>query len=84
MVAQPAVSTLACKTSGFVATAYPTGNYGLDVHIDTGVLGISQGGFMSAVQDLIIAPVWMAIVWLVHALLVMLEWGFSIDLLGGS
>ncbi len=38
---------------------------------------------MSAVQDLVIAPVWMAIVWLVHALLVMLEWGFSVDLLGG-
>ncbi len=27
-----------CETSGFVASADPTGNYGIDVHIDTGLL----------------------------------------------
>jgi hypothetical protein len=51
------------------------------VHIDTGVLGLSRGGLMSAVQDLLVTPLWMALVWVVHALCVMLEWCFTLDLL---
>src|SRR5947209_1988030 len=70
-----------CETSGFIAAAAPTGDYGIDVHIDTGFLGFSRGGVLSLVQDLFIQPLWMAIVWTVHALVVMLEWGFTIDLL---
>lgn len=70
-----------CQTSGFIAAAAPTGNYGVDVHIDTGVLGLSAGGLLSTVQDLFITPLWMALVWSVHALIVMLEWSFTIDLL---
>jgi hypothetical protein len=70
-----------CSTSGFSAAGAPTGNYGLDVHIDTGLLGLSDGGLLSIVQDLFVAPVWMALVWSVHALVVMLEWCFAIDLL---
>ncbi len=70
-----------CSTSGFVASAAPTGNYGLDVHIDTGVLGLSNGGLMSALQDLLVTPLWMALVWVVHALCVMLEWCFTLNLL---
>ncbi len=70
-----------CETSGFVAAAYPTSNFGLDVHIETGALGISQGGLMSVVQDLVVTPLWMALVWAAHAMVVMLEWGFTIDLL---
>jgi hypothetical protein len=73
-----------CETSGFVAAMAPTGNYGLDVHIDTGVLGISSGGLLTGVQDLFVAPVWMALVWAVHALVVMLEWCFTIDLLDSA
>jgi hypothetical protein len=64
-----------------VAARAPTGDYGIDVHIDTGVLGLSTGGLLSAVQELFVTPVWMAMVWLVHALVVMLEWCFTIDLL---
>ncbi len=36
---------------------------------------------MSVVQDLLITPIWMALVWAAHAMVVMLEWGFTIDLL---
>ena len=36
---------------------------------------------MSAVQDLLVTPLWMALVWIVHALCVMLEWCFTLDLL---
>jgi len=70
-----------CETSGFVAAAAPTGDFGLDVHIDTGLLGLSSGGLLASVQDLCVAPLWMALVWAVHALVVMLEWCFEIDLL---
>ncbi len=61
-----------------------TANFGLDVHIDTGLLGLSQGGILSAVQDFFITPLWMAVVWVVHAIVVMLEWCFTIDLLDSA
>ena len=70
-----------CETSGFAAAAAPTGNFGIDVHIDTGVLGLSSGGLLTTVQDLCVTPLWMALVWAIHALVVMLEWCFAIDLL---
>jgi hypothetical protein len=70
-----------CETSGFSAAGSPTENYGIDVHIDTGFLGFSSGGLLSVVQDLFVTPVWMALVWSVHALVVMVEWCFVIDLL---
>ncbi len=74
-----------CETSGFVAAPAPTGDYGIDVHIDVGVLGgFSTGGMLSAVQDLFITPLWMALVWVVHALVVMLEWCYTIDLLDSA
>lgn len=73
-----------CETSGFVAAAAPTGDFGIDVHIDTGVLGFSSGGLLSTVQDLFVTPLWMALVWVVHALVVMLEWCFTIDLLDSA
>ncbi len=77
-------STRNCETSGFVAAGAPTGDYGIDVHIDTGLIGLSSGGLLSAVQQLFLTPVWMALVWAVHALVVMLEWCFAIDLLDSS
>jgi hypothetical protein len=70
-----------CETSGFVAARAPTSDYGIDVHINTGVLGLSSGGLLTTVQDLFVTPLWMALVWAVHALVVMLEWCFTIDLL---
>jgi hypothetical protein len=51
------------------------------VHIDTGLLPFGSGGLLTTVQDLFVTPVWMALVWAVHALVVMLEWCFTIDLL---
>lgn len=70
-----------CQTSGFLASAAPTQDYGLDVHIDTGLLGLGSGELLDVVQDLFVAPVWMALVWAVHALLVMLEWSLSLNLI---
>lgn len=70
-----------CDTSGFEAAGAPTGDYALDVHIDTGALGFTVA---TLEQDYVIAPVWMGLVWVIHALVVALEWGFTLDLLSGS
>jgi hypothetical protein len=72
-----------CETSGFAAAPAPTGNYGLDVHIEDGVLAWGSWGD-SIAQELLIAPLWMGLVWAVHGLVVMLEWSFTIDLLDSS
>jgi hypothetical protein len=77
----PATGRRNCETSGFVAAAAPTGNYGIDVHINTGVIGLNLD---TITQDIIVTPAWMAVVWAVHALVVMLEWSFTIDLLDSS
>jgi hypothetical protein len=74
-------STRNCRTSGFEAAQAPTGNYAFDVHINTGFLGANSD---TLEQDYLIAPVWMALVWIVHALIVALEWCFTIDLLNSS
>jgi hypothetical protein len=73
-----------CRTSGFLAAPAPTNDYAIDVHIDTGTFGVSKGGLLSVVQDIFIAPVWGALEWLVHALVVMLEWCYTLELLDGS
>ncbi|HEY2768102.1 MAG TPA: hypothetical protein VGI76_07580 [Solirubrobacteraceae bacterium] len=70
-----------CATSGFEAAGAPTGDYGLDVHIDTGALGFTVA---TLEQDYLIAPVWMGLVWVAHTLVVAIEWGFALDLLSGS
>ncbi|MGH2834610.1 MAG: hypothetical protein ACRDKD_00250 [Solirubrobacteraceae bacterium] len=73
-----------CRTSGFVGAPAPTNDYALDVHIDTGTFGVSKGGLLSIVQDVLIAPVWGALGWIVHVLLVALEWCYTLELLGGA
>jgi hypothetical protein len=81
----PAAGRRNCETSGFVAAPAPTGDYGIDVHIDVGVLGgLSTGGMLSAVQDLFVTPLWTAVVWSVHGLVVMLEWCYTLDLLDSA
>ncbi len=70
-----------CRTSGWVAAGAPTSNYAFDLHANGGPLGVDAQGLF---QQYLLAPVWMGLVWIVHALLAMLEWAYSIDLLDGS
>lgn len=72
-----------CETSGFAAAPAPTGNYGIDVHIDEALLNTTAWASTVA-QDMFVTPLWTGLVWAVHALVVMLEWSFSIDLFDGS
>jgi hypothetical protein len=73
-----------CRTSGFIGAPAPINDYAIDVHIDTGTFGVSKGGLLSVIQDIFIAPVWGALEWVVHALVVMLEWCYTLELLDGS
>ena len=66
-----------------MAAQAPTGNYAFDVHIDTGAFALG-GTLLAAMQDFCLTPAWIALVWIVHALIVALEWCYSLDLLGGS
>ncbi len=77
----PAASQRNCATSGFEAAGAPTGDYALDVHIETGLVSLSGKALL---QDYLIEPMWMGLVWVVHALVVALEWCFELDLLDSS
>jgi hypothetical protein len=68
-----------CRISGFEAAQAPTGDYGFDVHINTGVTDVANdvdARVLSMVQWS-----WTLLVALVHGVVVMLEWCFTIDLL---
>jgi hypothetical protein len=72
-----------CRTSSFVGASAPTGSYAIDVNIDVGPFGLSKGGLLSVIQDMFVTPLWNALVWVVHALVVMLEWCYTLELLDG-
>jgi hypothetical protein len=71
-----------CRSSGFEAAQAPTGDYGFDVHINTGVTDIANdvdAEVLNAVQWS-----WTLLVAVVHGMIVMLEWSYTIDLLDSS
>lgn len=71
-----------CRASGFIAAPAPTGDYAFDVNIDTG--SGKLGNDSSAIVQDFAQQGWMALVALTHALVVMFEWCFSLNLLGGA
>jgi hypothetical protein len=71
-----------CRTSGFEAAPAPTGNYAFDVHINTGVTKV-RASLEADFQDLL-QLWWTVLVALLHGLVVMLEWCYTIDLLRGG
>jgi hypothetical protein len=75
----PAAVRADCVASGFAGSSAPTGDYAFDVHIDTGLAHFSNY-LEAAVQDAA-QWAWMALVALVRAVLVMLEWCYSLNLL---
>ncbi|MGH2850089.1 MAG: hypothetical protein ACRDLP_05675 [Solirubrobacteraceae bacterium] len=70
-----------CAVSGVAVAPVPLSNYAIDVDIPSGLgASFAQDGD-SIVQELLLTPVWTALVWLVHVVLVALEWCYSLDLL---
>ena len=71
-----------CRNSGFEAAQAPTGDYAFDVHINSGVM--NWGNYLSvSVQDTAQWG-WMLLVAIVHGVIVMLEWCYTVDLLESS
>ncbi len=70
-----------CRVSGFEAAQAPTGDYAFDVHIDTGVTKL--GNDLATWMQNLTQFGWTALVAAVHGLIVVLDWCFTIDLLGG-
>ena len=70
-----------CRTAGVSHAPAPVTDYGFDIHIDLGTFGISTGAFAAAVQTLILTPAWTFLLWIVHAVLAVLEWSYALDLL---
>jgi hypothetical protein len=75
----PASAAQNCRVSGLEASGDPTGDYAFDVHINTGVTNLGNDAAV-VVQDLA-QLAWTALVAAVHALIVMLDWCFTLDLL---
>src|SRR3954453_23374625 len=69
-----------CRATGSVAHQYPVSNYGLDVHVDVGITHLGDA-FLGALQS-VGGLVWMGLVYALNGVLLLLEWGFSIALLG--
>ena len=71
-----------CRSSDFEAAPAPTGDYAFDVHIDTGVS--DWGNDLSASVQNAAQWGWMLLVAVVHGVIVMLEWCYTVDLLESS
>lgn len=71
-----------CAATGSVAQAYPISAYELDVHVDFGITHLGNA-FLGALQN-VAGLIWMGLVYLLRGVLLLLEWGFSIDLLGSA
>jgi hypothetical protein len=70
-----------CAASGFAAAPEPTGDYAFDVHINT---GFNLGNDVAAGSEDMLQWAWMALVALVRGLIVMLEWCYSLNLVGSA
>jgi hypothetical protein len=68
-----------CQTTGFEAAQAPGGDYAFDVHINTGVAHVTNYG--SAMFQDVVQFWWTSLVAVVHALVVLLDWCFTLDLL---
>lgn len=73
-----AESRRACEASGSPAQAHPLSAYGIDVRVGFSLTDPGKT-FMGALQSLG-AGVWMGLLYLVKAVLLLLEWAFSLDL----
>jgi hypothetical protein len=72
----------ACELSGSIAHPYPVGHYGLDVQIGLSALHLWDT-LMGVIQALG-SMLWLFCVHVLNAMLVLLDWAFSLDLLSNN
>lgn len=73
-------ASASCRVSGSIAQTYPLSSYGLDVRIGFSLTKV-ENNLLGALQNLA-ALVWMGLVYLLKGVLLLLEWAFSLDLIG--
>jgi hypothetical protein len=77
----PAGAARDCELNGFEAAEAPSGDYAFDVHIDTGVA--HPAGYLYVAFQELAQFGWTSLVTVVHGLVVLLDWCFTLDLLNG-
>lgn len=70
-----------CSISGVAVAPVPLSNYAVDTNIQSGITASFHDDIDSVVEDLFVTPVWTAVVWLDHVVLIALEWCYALDLL---
>jgi hypothetical protein len=70
-----------CRSSGFEGAQAPSGDYGLDVHISTGLTHIAIGSETSVIVEDILQLWWTTLVAVVRGVIVVLDWCYTLDLL---
>lgn len=70
-----------CSISGVAIAPVPLSNYAVDTNIPSGLGASFHDDIDSVVEDLFVTPVWTAVVWLDHVVLIALEWCYALDLL---
>jgi hypothetical protein len=66
-----------CEVTGTPEGRYPTSNYGLEIHIDTGLDDI-VGNFQALLAQLANA-IWMALLFVLNLVLTLLGWAFELS-----
>jgi hypothetical protein len=72
---------LDCQVSGVAVAPVPLSNYSFDTNINSALGASLDDEIDTIVQELLLTPVWTALVWLIHVAVVALEWCYAIDLL---
>ncbi|HTR72785.1 MAG TPA: hypothetical protein VMG80_04240, partial [Solirubrobacteraceae bacterium] len=78
----PASAARDCKLNGFEAAEAPSGDYAFDVHIDSGVA--HPAGYLYVAFQEMAQFGWTSLVTVVHGLIVLLDWCFTLDLLNSQ
>lgn len=76
--ALPGTARASCRASGSVAQPHPLSSYGIDVRVGFSITDPGKS-FLAALQ-MLGAALWMALLYVVKGVLLLLEWAFSLDL----
>jgi hypothetical protein len=71
-----------CKISGSIAHRYPLSSYGIDVRVGFSLTKV-ENNVLGALQN-VAALAWMGLVYVLKGVLLLLEWSFSLDLVGDA
>jgi len=77
-----AAASGSCRMSGSIAHPYPLSSYGVDVRVGFSLTKV-ENNLLGALQN-VAALVWMGLVYLLKGVLLLLEWAFSLDLVGDA